>query len=351
MKIRVFLIMLVFVCMTGAGPRARGTKGAPLGTKGEWVKLEIKTAGQNLVSALAVDRTNGDIYILPHAGTVHSFKGSQGMWKSTDKGVTFTQVDKTAVTGGGWNSFCIDIDLEQTGRLAVFPMYGTGAMTLDAGKTWQKFGEVKPRGSDYGSVDWSDPKAQTVYCCAHEAEPGQHVSFDSGKTWAVLAKPGCVSIGVLASKTLLVSHNGLQRSTDAGKTWTGVKGTSPRSKVVRKFNGKFYFLTNGRLLVSEDEGLNWKIQGIAAPDIDAWAGPYFGKDENHILQVGPKGVYETLNAGKTWALVTTLPDTYKGKFGDRSRSFRNGPNFGYDHVNNIMYVAMLGVPCYRFERK
>lgn len=349
--LNMFLVLFV-ACLAHAPSHGREVEGVKLGTKNQWVELKLRIAGKNLISALAVDRTNGDIYILPNAGAVHSRRGSQGIWKSTDQGQTFIQMTKDAVTGGGWNSFCIDMDLEKSGRLAVFPMYGHGGMTLDGGKTWQAFAPVKaPHGADYGSVDWSDPKAQTVFCNSHEASPGLNVSLDGGKSWRPLDLPRSSTIGVIGAKTL-IQHGGKKwmRSSDGGNTWEAGQGNGPRSKVVRKLKGTFYLLSNGRVMVSKNACQSWKIQGEAAPDVDAWAGPWFGKDENHIFVVGLKGIFETRDGAATWRKAADLPGKLKGKFGNRSRSFRQGPNFGYDPAKDIMYIAMLGVPAYRFER-
>jgi len=330
----------------GEKPVADKTTGPPLGEKGKWVEMDIKVAGRKaFVTALAVDRTNGDLYILPHYSAPHT-KGSQGLWKSTDKGATFTRVDGGKVSGGGWNSFCIDMD-PAGNRLAVFPMYGTGALTLDSGKTWRTIGDH----FDYGSVDWSDKQAQTIMATHHERKPGMRFTVDGGKEWKPLEYSYRDGLGVLEGQTLLYANfNSLQRSTDGGKTWQKVYDKPVRSRAVRVFKDTAYFLTDTGLLVSKDKGATWKGQGTAPPDANAWIGPYFGKFEDHILVVGPTGIFETDDAGTNWKLVAALPDAYASKFGDRSRSWANGPNLGFDPQANIIYIGLANFPAYRFER-
>jgi photosystem II stability/assembly factor-like uncharacterized protein len=339
--------MGIAVDQPGEKPIADKTAGAPLGEKGKWVELEIKVAGRKtFVTALAADRTNGDVYILPHYSAPHT-KGSQGLWKSADKGANFVRVDGGKVSGGGWNSFCIDID-PAGNRLAVFPMYGTGALTLDGGKTWRPIGEH----FDYGSVDWSDPQAQTIMATHHERKPGMRVTMDGGKEWSPLEYSYRDGLGVLDGQTLIyASYNSLQRSTDGGKTWVKVYDRPARSRAVRVFKGTAYFLADAGLLVSKDKGATWNVQGTPLPDANAWIGPYFGKSENHILVVGPTGIYESIDAGTNWKLVTALPEAYASKFGDRSRSWSNGPNLGFDPDANILYICLANFPAYRYERR
>jgi photosystem II stability/assembly factor-like uncharacterized protein len=320
--------------------------GAPRAGKDEWVELDLKVAGKKaFLTALAADRTTGDVYTLLHHGAPHT-KGSQGLWKSTDKGVTFARIDGGKIGGGGWNAFSIDIDPAGK-RLAVFPMYGTGALTLDAGKTWRPIGEH----FDYGSVDWSDPDAQTIMATHHERKPGMRVSTNGGNDWRPLGFPDRDALGVLDSKTLLHgSGAGIFRSLDSGQTWKKVHDKPVTSRAVRVYKGRAYFLTDAGVLVSDDKGATWQIQGTPPPDVDAWIGPIFGKSEAHLLVIGPKGIFESTDAAKSWNLVAPLPAAYKGKFGDRNRSWANGPHLGYDPDANMLYICLANQPAYRWER-
>lgn len=330
----------------GDNPPAETIPGpAKTGAK-EWVEIDLKVAGKKaFLTALAADRTNGDLYTLLHYGAPHT-KGSQGLWKSTDHGVRFTRVDGGAVGGGGWNAFSIDLDPEGK-RLAVFPMYGPGALTLDAGKTWRPIGEH----FDYGSVDWSDPAAQTIMATHHERKPGMRVSVNGGKDWKPLEFPDRDVLGVLGKATLLHgNYASIRRSIDGGQTWSKVHDKPARSRAVRVFKGNAYFLTDAGVLVSSDNGATWTIRGTAPPDPDAWIGPIFGASENHLLIAGPLGIFESTDAAKTWRLAAALPPAYKGKFGDRNRAWANGPHLGFDPAANVFYSCLANQPAYRLER-
>ena len=65
------------------------------------------------------------------------------------------------------------------------------------------------------------------------------------------------------------------------------------------FKGAVYWVGAEGLIVSKNKGQTWQIQGTA---VDAIMGPFFGKDENHIVVVGFKGIFETTDGGNQWKM-------------------------------------------------
>src|SRR4051794_7133543 len=101
--------------------------------KGKWVPISESVTSKvkpgypgKGTAGVAVDPSNGDVYMVV---------SDQGMWKSTDKGETFTRVDGKAIGGRCETGFALNFDPAGK-RLACFMIYGSCASTDDGGKTW-----------------------------------------------------------------------------------------------------------------------------------------------------------------------------------------------------------------------
>jgi photosystem II stability/assembly factor-like uncharacterized protein len=150
-------------------------------------------------------------------------------------------------------------------------------------------------------------------------------------------------IGALDTSTLIYSKDeGIQRSTDAGATWTKVSSANPQTRIPVLFRGAHYLGTTNGLLVSKDLGATWRQQGAA---VSIWQGPFFGRDEKEILVVGKEGVFVTGNAGETWRRATGLKP--------KERGFLFTPHwfgsYAWDPINNILYGSAMGNSVYKIE--
>jgi hypothetical protein len=68
------------------------------------------------------------------------------------------------------------------------------------------------------------------------------------------------------------------------------------------------------------------------------SGPFFGKDDNHLVVATLKGVVESTDAGATWRTVADYPPDAP-PFGDH----KNGcgfPSLGFDPAGNVFYVFL-----------
>src|SRR3954466_13669417 len=89
-----------------------------------------KIAWPGQTAGVVVDPAGGDVYmIIP----------DQGIWKSSDRGATFSRADNGEIGGGRQTGYSINVDPAGGGRIACFMLDGKCGMTLDAGKTWQPF--------------------------------------------------------------------------------------------------------------------------------------------------------------------------------------------------------------------
>lgn len=299
------------------------------GTKTDWPG---GTAG------VAVDSTSGDVYMLV---------AGQGVWKSTDRAETFKRCDAGQVGGRCETSYSLNFDPAGK-RLACFMLDGKCAWTGDSGKSWHPFADVG-RNWDFAAVDWSTDQVQHIFAGLHESGGQVMFSSDGGITWKKLFedpefdKSG--GLGIFNAKTLVYTQKGkgIQRSTDAGQTWTKVADVEPVGRVMQVVNGKAYWLGSAGLLVSLDEGATWTVQGSP---VEASIGPMFDpRDLNRIVVAGIKGIFRSPDGGKTWKQVTSLPPGADlPKPGWYS-------TVAWDPVGDVFYVSKMGNPTYRFAAK
>lgn len=291
-------------------------------------------------SGVVVNRTNGEV-------TVKVV--SQGLWRSRDHGTTWERVDSGAISGRDETGWATTVDPNSPGRMSSFSLDGKAGWTND-GREWKRFADLG-RNWDYGSVDWSSAEPATIIGARHETTPpGEiHVSQDAGATWRLLdvrlnEQRGRVSmVGALGPGIVIYANgNGIHRSTDAGVSWTKVSEANPLTRVPTVFRGVAYLGTTNGLIVSNDRGATWKVQG--AP-VNVWQGPFFGRNESEMLVVGKAGVFLTRNAAATWTRVSDLKEKAAG-FLFTADWFGC---YAWDPVGNYLYASAMGNPVNRLK--
>jgi photosystem II stability/assembly factor-like uncharacterized protein len=289
-------------------------------------------------AGVAVDPASGEVYMIV-AGL--------GIYKSSDVGKTFSRVDGGKVGGRCETSYSLNIDPNGK-RLACFMLDGKCAWTRDAGKTWTAFTDVG-RNWDYAAVDWSAEKVETIFAALHESGGQVMFSSNGGQSWrqlfedAEFDKSG--GLGVLDDKTLVYTQKGkgIQRSIDAGQSWTKIADHEPIGRLVTVRKDRAYWLSKEGLLVSTDKGRTWDIQGTA---VEASIGPYFDpNNDRRIVVGGAKGIYQSDDAGQSWKHVSTLPAGFE-------KLPKNGwyTTIAWDPVHNVFYTSLMGKPTYRLEQ-
>ena len=314
---------------------------------GAWIDIstpivkQLTDAGKKIgypgqSAGVAVDPSTGDVYmIIP----------DQGIWKSSDRGATFTRADNGEIGGRCETGYSINVDPAGNGRLACFMLDGKCAMTLDGGKTWQPFKGVG-RNWDFAAVDWSQTEPKSIFAARHESGGEMYYSGDGGKSWTQIGKdPKFAAVGIFDAKTLVATKGeGILRSTDAGQTWNKVSDLQPVGRVVGIFKSRAYWLARDGLLISDDQGKTWKRQGGT---VECGWGPFFGADEKHIVIFGRKGFFESRDAGETWTHAAALP-AMKG-FDERMPGWY--VNVAWDPKNDVFYASKMNNPTYKLERR
>jgi photosystem II stability/assembly factor-like uncharacterized protein len=307
--------------------------GAEVVSGGEWVNIsdpvtaQVKPGYAGPTAGVMVDRTSGDVFMVVN---------DQGLWKSTDHGKTFARVDDKAIGGRCETGWALQADPAGR-RMFCFMIYGGSAMTGDAGATWSK---SKLSHLDFGAVDWEDT-GKRLLALRHEAGGMLATSDDGGATWRDLAK-GFSGCGVINARTFIATkakENGIFRSTDAGATWVAVHPDTPAAAVPVVFKGIAYWPTGKGILASSDKGATWAAMGTA---VDAWYGPYFGKDARHFVVVGKNGFMETKDAGQTWQKAAPLPPGFGVG--------HVGPNYAWDPNADVFYASTMTKPTLRYQR-
>jgi len=297
-----------------------------LASEGKKIGYPGKTAG------IVVDRITGDVFmVIP----------DQGIWRSSDHGTSFTRVDGGKIGGRCETGFALNFD-PLGKRLACFMLDGPSGYTLDGGKTWEAM-TGNQRGWDSGSVDWSAEKPANIFALRHECGGEIYTSNEMGKSWKLKGK-AFASVGIFDAKTFVATKEkepGIFRTTDGGETWTSVCKLQPAGRDIRILKGIAYWTSGDGLLVSKDRGATWAVQGKA---VECSFGPYFGKNEMHIVVVGKKGFFQTANGGREWKQAAPLPPEYSvtipGWF----------LNFGWDPHANIFYASRMGKPAYKYQK-
>lgn len=281
---------------------------------------------------IVVDLKNSDLYMV---------MCNQGLWKSVDQGETFQRCDQGEIHGRCETSFSLSPD-PAGGRLMCFMIYGSSALTNDAGKTFNKSATSH---LDFGAVDW-EATGKRMLAYRHESGHTLALSLDGGASWNDLGKGFAGRmVGVLGEKALVSSRgDGIVRSVDQGVTWTKVSDATPHSSVVIVRDGVGYLLSDEGLLVSKDEGATWTRQGAPVKGV---AGPFFGKQGSQLVVVGSDGFMETTDGGETWKQIAPLPEGYSLR-----PLIRGGaqPSFAFDAAHNTLYASFMGKPAYKLQR-
>lgn len=298
--------------------------------------------GQSIASigALAVAPSDANVIYVGtgEADMREDITYGDGMYKSTDAGVTWTKIGLP--------------DSRQIGRILVDPTdadivyvavlghaYGASAergvyKTTDGGKTWTA---ILQKDNDTGAIDLAfDPQdAHIIYASLWQTRrppwdvyppsngpgSGLYKSTDAGATWTQLKNglpvEGLGRIGIAVAPT---EHNrvyaivdakdgGLYRSDDAGATWT-------RADAERRIWGRgWYFgvvevdtknpdvvyVSNTSLYKSTDGGKSFtSFKGAPGGDDyhSIWIAP---EDPQRIILSTDQGTVLSLNGGKTWS--------------------------------------------------
>jgi len=281
------LILVLCLCLSGQEPTIDP---AALGG------LKARMIGPAVMSGriTAIDCVSTD------TRTIYVGAAGGGVWKSTNGGVSFSQVFGQNPLSIG----CLTIDQKNpdtiwvgTGECNVRNSVSMGAglfLSQDAGKNWQLMGFKDSERISEIVVDPSDSKTVYVAVMGHlwnaHPERGVYKTTDSGKTWERLLyvdeNTGCADLEMDPQETNVLyaamwefrrlpyffnsggQGSGLYKSTDKGKTWKKIHKGLPDGPLGRiaiaaapSRPGTLYATVEAKktaLYRSDEMGENWQ---------------------------------------------------------------------------------------------
>ncbi|MDP4200560.1 MAG: T9SS type A sorting domain-containing protein [Bacteroidota bacterium] len=179
----------------------------------------------------------------------------------------------------------------------------------DLGLTWAR--TSCPSGRVYNISFFDDSVG--VVCMVDLG--GLYLTTDQGTRWTNILRSTNVddaAFGVTADTIVVTTYQGVQRTTDQGKTWSFSSASSEREPISSR-DGIFYYKDNSRIFLSSDAGLTWGPQtGVADYDCHSWA--FDSCDAGTIYLVNEAlywptdsiaAMYVTHDLGATWQAVNS----------------------------------------------
>lgn len=211
-----------------------------------WKHLGLATTKQ--IGRIIVDPKNPNTLFVAALGNVYAPNPDRGVYRSRDGGVTwqkvlfkndevgaidlqFDPVDSKIVYATLWN-------VRRPPWFIYAPANGPGAgifKSVDGGTTWKEISEGIPlEGRGHIGISGAPTNRNRLYAVVDAKDGGVFISNDAGATWTRLSNDkrlwdrGWYFEKVTAdpknADVVYVMNTSMYRSTDAGKTWTPIKG-------------------------------------------------------------------------------------------------------------------------------
>jgi photosystem II stability/assembly factor-like uncharacterized protein len=315
---------------------------APAPAAGDWVNVTNNVGGAKwgeygMHMLVAVPGKDADEVIAGISGS--------GLWSSVDGGAKWEKMGgegKTQITA---RPTSVVWDPKDGKTFWVTAIYGSGLFkTTDGGKTFQEL--AKLNAIDSVSVDFADPERKLVLVCHHESARSLEKSVDGGKTFVNIGKNlpektnHTTNTVIIDAKTYLVNcagwlqgtTSGIYRTEDGGDTWTKVYDKGPGGRPLVAADGTIFWLQlYGGLLKSTDQGKTWSGVGgpVKSNVVATPAGSVLGGKDGGLMGWSDKGIYASQDGGKTWkTVVAKMP-------------VKSPTSVAYDAKRNSVFVSNL----------
>ncbi|MFO0864321.1 MAG: hypothetical protein U0744_06630 [Gemmataceae bacterium] len=297
--------------------------------------LKAEKPGYGGLTGLHVDRESGDVFV---------WLSDKGLYRSTDQAKTFAPLGKAVKGRTEWPGAMVVQGAGPMAHWTVALVYGDPILgSKDGGKTFNRMAKNSTH------VDWVavDPERKFVLTLKHEANDLLLASNDGGQNFREVGKgygPACifdeqtaVVVRITPGEPKKPAKRSLVRTTDGGKTFEHTADFATKA-VPTWFAGKPYWLVEGAIITSADQGKTWAKHTEVK---NGQFGPIFGKDEKHMFVLTPAGIISTTDGGSQWSQPIAPPRDMKG-LGQLSW-------IGYDAKNNILYLMKMTSDLYRMK--
>lgn len=294
----------------GAGAGAGGNGPGGMAPAGEWINSTANLAG--------LDSECGNLpglFSKPDEDMLIAGVSLQGLWSSRDGGSSWDRMG----TGAGSDTIinrplALVFDPEHPEIFYEAGLYNGGGVykTTDDGVTFKQLDDITH--SDLVSVDFTDPDRKTLLAGGHESSQTLRKSTDAGATWTDIGAglpsgAECTSPLVIDAQTYLVGctrgTSGIVRSTDGGATWSFVSTPAGGAREpLRASDGTIYWASYdiASLARSSDDGATWEelpgsgggvyaIRPVELPD-------------GRIVTLSKDNVIISADKGETWTLAS-----------------------------------------------
>lgn len=295
-----------------------------------WTTVGFTQFAGMSISRIAVDPANSNIVLLaasPNAfpgpnGTTNS-STNPGIWRSTDKGHTWTQV----ISGGNGNDVVFNPATPSTAFAVLGNSSSAGVYeSTDSGATWTLLSSGIPTGSAiFRGVVGISADGTHLYAAFAESTPSfgtmlngsVYVSTDGGATWTAKAVPA----GLANSNTQLwydiyaqvdrtdstgntayVGGIDVWQTTDGGTTWTnttnaysgGIVHPDQHALVFKPGSSSYYIGNDGGIW----SGTPVSPGTVTYTDLNAGTGTaVLNTNQAYGVSIGEKGTFSRLYAG------------------------------------------------------
>jgi photosystem II stability/assembly factor-like uncharacterized protein len=298
--------------------------------------IKAEKPGYGGLCGVVVDHASGDVFI---------DLSEKGLYRSSDQGKTWKKHGPEVKGRTEWpGCLALDPTRKSRGMLLATVYGGPVVLSSDGGESW-KLVDKKCLHVDWCAIDWADPDRKFMLALKHESGGQLLASTDGGKSFTELGK-GHGPAWVFDDKTAVVAQMKtkeqpkphLLRTTDGGRTFQEV-GEYTATALPKWHDGTLYWLVDGALLTTTDQGKSWK----KLCDLkDGRYGPVFGKDPRQMFVLTKDGITETTDGGATWGKALAVPKDLKGV----------SPLtwIDYDPKNDVLYVMKMTSDLYRLAR-
>jgi photosystem II stability/assembly factor-like uncharacterized protein len=263
-----------------------------------------------LYVAMINNREYGGIYLSTNAGTswtsMNAGLGTRDIFslKQTESGALVAGTNQGVFTlernSADWKPISVTLS-EKTKMVAVRVRKKGGPKTVEH-RDWIK-GEISGRVLDVktGETKWFAASSQGLYR-----------SLDRGKSWTggpVLDRKEFVAVDAVDNKVLAASPNAVMLSEDGGKTWSELKLPNYVSRINAVTIGPksdVWIVTHMGAFRTKDAGASWQHEMLGQPVTNLTYVTYDDRN-SRLLAVasGKKEVFESRDGGDTWTLAAS----------------------------------------------